>query len=574
VAIALLGFALYAAALDAPFYYDDYQNIVDNPRVRWTEVSADKVLATALVAPTKRPVANLSFALSYRATGPEPAGFRAVNVLIHVACAIAVALLARALLVQLPRPPSPRDTSAMALFAGLLFVAHPLQIQSVTYVVQRMNALAGLFYVCALLAWLRGRVRPPGSARMGWWSLAAALGALSLGSKEMAVTLPVAIWLIEWFFLRDLRRFALRSALFAGVPLIGLAIWLYAAVLPEIGLGYQGRAFGAVERLLTELRVVNFYAGLALLPLPSRLNLLHDFALSRSLVDPITTLLSALSLLGSFGLAAYWARRAPLASFAILWFWLHLFVESFGLPLALAYEHRTYLPLAGPAMAAGWALFALSGGSRRRALALGLGAVASLGLATLVRNHVWDDELRLWADVAAKSPGLVAARNNHALALLRAGKHEPAMREFRAALEIDPDDAEAHNNLGNLQLGAGDPNSAIASFQAALRASPGHVGARHNLGIALAEGGNLEGAMQELEAALVRAPQHAQIWNTLGAMRVRLQDLEGAEEAFINAVRLDPGYTEARNNLRSIQRMRANRAKADGPTADGADDSQ
>ena len=492
-------------------------------------------------------------------------GYRAVNILVHIGCAIWVALLARALLSRLPRPHGARQRSWMALLAGLLFVAHPLQVQSVTYVVQRMNSLAAFFYLAALLAWLRGRIARDSGSRAAWWSGAALLGALALGSKEIAVTLPLAIWGVEWFFFRDLdRRFALRSALFGGLPLLAVGIWLAASLLPELGLGYAGRSFSAGERLLTELRVVAFYAGLVLLPLPSRLNLLHEFSLSASWLEPITTLLSAVMLAASLGLAAFLARRAPLLSFGILWFWLHLVIESFGLPLALVYEHRTYLPLAGVAIAAGWGIFSLPGVVGRRAVPLGLAIVFLLGIGTLVRNHVWDDSLRLWSDVARKSPGISAAHSNLANAWVVAEQPDRAAVAFRRALELDPGNVEAHNNLGSLQLGARDLAGAMASFRAALELAPGHVRARHNLGIALAEAGNLEEGVREIELAISRDPLEARMWNTLGAMQVRLQRLDDAGESFTRAVRLDPAYIEAQSNLRVLQRMKADRAAQQG----------
>ena len=105
-----------------------------------------------------------------------------------------------------------------------------------------------------------------------------------------------------------------------------------------------GRDFTLQERLLTQFRVVIFYISLVVLPYPSRLTLEHDFALSYSLLDPFTTLLSLFALLLFILAAIFSARRERIFSFCILWFFGNLFIESSFIPLEIIFEHRTYLP--------------------------------------------------------------------------------------------------------------------------------------------------------------------------------------------------------------------------------------
>jgi Flp pilus assembly protein TadD len=540
--------AVYGSALDAPFYYDDHQNIVDNPHLRAAGWSG--LWNAAFGSPTRRPVAYLSFALNQRITGLDPAGFRRVNIGIHALAAVAVALLARMTLARLPRPPPPGEAGIMALLAGLLFALHPVQTQSVTYVVQRMSSLAALFYVAALLAWLRGRLSPRRGRRVVWWTAAALSGLLALGSKEVAVTLPAAIWLYEWAFFRDFSpAFARRSALLAGIPLALLAVGLYLAVFQ--GSGYAGRDFSAAERLLTSLRVVVFYASLVLWPLPSRLNLLHEFPLSHSLLDPPSTLLCALLLAGAATAAVGLARRAPLISFALAWVGLHLALESFVLPLALVYEHRLYLPLVGFALVVPWALLTAVGARPGSILAILL--ALALGAGTWARNEVWRDELVFWSDAARKSPDRAAARNNHGLALQRAGHLDAAIAEYRAAVALDPDDAEAHDNLGAALLDAGRIDEARATLERALAEHPDHARAHYNLGRLLALSGRLSEGARHLETAVELAPWDAALWNGLGAVRELQGRLPESARAFERALALDPGHAQARHNLEVVR---------------------
>jgi Tfp pilus assembly protein PilF len=554
VAIALVGFALYAPVLGAPFYYDDYQNIVDNPHLRWTELRAEAVLPTAFEGPTQRPVANLSFALSYYAGGPGPVAFRIVNVVLHLLSAMLVAWLALALIERVPDPPAPRVARWMALFAGLIFVAHPLQTQTVTYVVQRMNGLSAFFCLLSLAVWLKGR-GARGARRSGWWSAAALAWLLALGSKEVAIALPAGIWLCEWLFIRGGDATFLRRSAWIGVPVLVIGgLVLYALILPEVGLGYDGRPFSGPERLLTELRVVIFYLGLALAPLPSRLNLLHEFPLSHSLLDPPSTLLCGLALVAMTLLALSLARRAPLLAFGFAWFLTFLAVESFGLPLALVYEHRTYLPMLGVAFAMAWAVLTVGGG-RIGGIALGAVVVTLLAVGTLVRNHVWADELRFWSDTAAKSPSHAGAQNNLGKALMRAGRSEQARVRFEAALAIDPGEVEAHNNLGSLLRETGRVAEALAHFEAALNRAPQHVGARHNLAMTRAETGQLDEGLAQLEAILRGQPEIAHVWNSYGALLFQSDRLDEAAQAFATAVSLDPSYGPAGSNLEKVRAL-------------------
>lgn len=542
-----LAWGVYTPALEGPFFYDDYQNIVDNPNLDPTRGWA----AAAFDAPTLRPVANLSFAWNRRLTGLDARGFRAVNVALHALASLAVAGLARRLIPRISPGLDARSATVCALLSGLLFALHPVQTQAVSYVVQRMASLSTLFYVSSCLAWLRGREAEAGG-RVAWWCAAGLLWSLALGSKEIAITLPGALWLIEWLgFRRGDPRFLRRSAIGLGLPaLVGLGalcVWLWAEE------AYAGRGFSAGERLWTALRVQWLYASLVALPLPSRLNLLHELELSRSLLEPPRTLLAGLGIVTVAGVGVAARRSAPWLGFAVAWWALHMALESFLLPLALVYEHRLYLPMVGVAAAVPAAAASALPRARPVLAPLALLALAGLGLATAQRNAVWGDELALWADTARKSPGVAAARGNHGLALARAGRLPEAVSEYRAALAIDPEDAEAINNLGSALLALGQRHEALLHFQRAVDAQPDHARARFNLGMLLAEDGAHRAGLAHVEAALRLQPHDASIWNGLGAIRVWQGRPEAGAQAFERALALDPGHADARRNLARLR---------------------
>ncbi len=540
-------FALYARCLDGPFVFDDHSQLLRNRAIQLRELGFAPLFKAAFESPSKRPVANLSFALNYWVGGHAPRGYRAVNFALHAANAALVYALARAALRR--RPLARGDPRLVALLAALLFALHPLQTQSVSYIVQRMNLLCALFYLAALGCYAIARERPPG--RRGA-ALAACAGcaALALGSKQNAVTLPAALFLWEWFLYRDLDpAFARRVARRALPPLAlaaGLAYWW---IFQGPHWGFNAKAFTLGERVLSQGRAIALYLGLALLPLPSRLNLLHDFPVSRSLFDPLSTLPALLAVLGSAAFAIARARRAPWLAFAVLWCLLHLAVESSLLPLDLVYEHRTYLPLAGGCLAAAVGLASRCGGSARTLAAAGALLVLPLALWTWQRNAVWADAVALWSDVVAKSPSNPLARADLAAALAYAGRESEALAEAERALQLDPSSARLRANLGVAYSRLGRWARAEEHFRRALAAWPDDAELHGNLGAALRAQGERGRAREHLERAVALDPQSARAAYNLALLEGEDGHAQEARRGFERALALDPEHAEAHQAL-------------------------
>lgn len=167
--LAILGVValLYGHTLHAPWYLDDQSAINDNPLVVNLGLAWRQLMAL-------RGVAILSFALNHALSGWSLAGFHLVNILIHAACGGLVLLLLRRVFPEAPYFP---------LLGALLFVAHPLQTEAVTYIVQRMTSLSALFFLLSLYLFVRSREL------------------LASGSKENSVVLPLALLLFVVAFL-------------------------------------------------------------------------------------------------------------------------------------------------------------------------------------------------------------------------------------------------------------------------------------------------------------------------------------------------------------------------------------
>ena len=551
VVAAVLGaltLGLYASTADFPFVFDDLNNIRDNQHIRVERLSWDALWQAATRGYTKRPVAYLSFALSHRVGGLEPAAYRWVNIAIHAVCGWLVYLLALQLLAlhgrlsgQSPPNSSSKTRVAAALLTAAIFVAHPLQTQAVTYVVQRMAGLSALFSLVSLLCWLAGRMRA-GGRRRWFWAAAFASWLLALLSKENAATLPAVILMIEWFLLRDLDPAWLRrhagaigaaAAVVIALGVAYLAIWTDAH-------GWERYGFTPVERMLTELRVLWRYLALVALPLPSWQNLGHEVAISRSLLDPPTTLVAGAGLALLFAGLVATARRRRLVAFCGLWFFVNLAIESTFLPIALMYEHRLYLPLVGPALLVSHVLFGFRPRVAPWAVAAGVALVALLAVGTASRNQVWRDEITLWSDVVSKSPRDARASSTLGAALTELGRNEEALVPLETAIELDPGYAKAHITLAAALMALGRLDTAEAELRRALEIVPTDVKALSNLGQLLQQRGELEAALGHLRAAVQYGPSDSSAHSNLANALLRIGRRDEALLHFREATRLDP----------------------------------
>ena len=520
--------------------------------------------------PTGRPLALLTFALQAGAWPGDPAAFHAVNLALHLACGLALALLGRAVARRWwPEQPATADWIAVA--AAALWLVHPLNVSTTAYIVQRMAQLATLFTLLALLAWTRGRLRLAQAPDDRRALVLAAAGLVAGGiaavlSKETGVLLLVyALVLEHWAFAAlpappAWRR--ARAALLVAPALLFVALcaWRFDDL---IGRALALRDYTLLERLLSQPRALLDYLGLLALPLPRALGLFNDdFAVSRGLLDPATTLPALVLVLGAAALAFAWRRRGSPLAFAIAWFLGGHLLESTVLPLELYFEHRNYLPMAGPLLAA--AHYAAVGLARladpaRRRLALGAALAAVLGLAALTwsQARLWAEPLRLVATWAVAHPGSVRAQGTLLGMLKDRGEHALAVGGYRDATARFPDDASLWLDWSELACLVDPverpPLATVADALAGARADYSAIVVLDRM-VSRVERDGACGALPPLEiavhlGALLSNPRYAPLEPMLRLLRGRLGaaigDHRGAAEDFDRAFALAPGVDVA-----------------------------
>jgi len=343
---------LVAAALAAwhnsfstPFILDDDENITLNPTIRQLWPVGPALAPPANIGVGGRPVTNLSLAFNHALGGFDVTGYHAVNLAIHVLAGLFLFGLARRTL-QRPvlRERCGEDALPLALAIALLWMLHPLQTESVTYIVQRTESLMGMFYLATLYCFARGM---ESRAPFWWYSLSVLACALGMGSKEVMVTAPVVVLLYDRTFGAGTFCAALRARwpVYAGLAAtwLVLALLLLGALEPGRAIGY-GFGVTAWNYALTESRVVIHYLWLAIWPYPLVLDRGLAMVAHASEVGPF---LAAIALL--VGGTVYALIRRPLLGFVAAWVLLILAPTSSVVPVAFQpmAEHRMYLPLVG-----------------------------------------------------------------------------------------------------------------------------------------------------------------------------------------------------------------------------------
>ncbi len=550
----ILSVLIYSNTLDVPFYFDDLPNIVQNPHIRLTNLKFENIRTAAFKShASNRPIANVSFALNYYFNRYKVEGYHLVNVIVHTLTGILLYLLTRATLSTFGMRCSRKSNSLIPFLAALVWLVHPVQTQSVTYIVQRMNSMASMFYVLSLLLYVHGRLTKRDQTSWPWFSGCAVAGILAIGCKEVAGTLPFFMLLYEWYFFQDLNRAWFKKFLaYSAGPffLVAILAFLYLGSNPWAALLSCPRYldFTATERALTEFRVVIHYITLLLYPHPSRLNLDYDFPISRSLIDPISTLFSLVNIIVLIGLAFRIARKERLISFCILWFFGNLVIESSIASLEMAYEHRTYLPSMFfflPIVALGFRYI-----KNRYAFVGIMGAVVLVFcLWTYERNSVWTDPVALWKGCADKSVKKARPHNNLGAALAEQGRLDEAISHYSEALRREPDYETAHIGLGAALVKQGRLDEAVAHYIRALRIRPNCEVTHYSLGIALTRQGKVDEAVVHYTKALKLNPEYAEAHNGLGVLLARQGKFKEAISHYREALHLRADYARARINL-------------------------
>lgn len=448
----LIAFTLiiYSNTLHVPFVFDDLPNILERKDLHLQQLTFDAIVDTFTKDTDDgemihRPVSNLTLALNFYIGGFNVTGYHIVNISIHM---VTAAFLFKVILLMLAARKDRFSENERYLIAGisaLLWAIHPIQIQAVTYIVQRMASLAAMFYIIGIWAYLRFRLFH--SRNYLLLLLAALMAILAVLSKQNAVMFPVGIFLIEWLIMPEAgpprggtQRIAMICCLVFGAGLM-TALAIYGMDVTSLFDNYADKPFAPLERVLTQPRAVFFYLYQMIALMPEHYCIDHAFPKSTALFDPPATFLAILGLLTLIVLAVSLRKRYSLACFAILFFLSHHAVESTVLPLQLVFEHRNYLPslflFLLPALAINWLLLVYRRRSRFIYIIIVLVTICFfmfVGMCTHVRNYDWRSRETIWKDASNKYPGITRPYHNLGFIYQCRGEYQKALDTYEIAL--------------------------------------------------------------------------------------------------------------------------------------------
>ncbi|MFQ5494213.1 MAG: tetratricopeptide repeat protein [Phycisphaerae bacterium] len=554
----MAGILAYANSFAGVFLFDDRLHILGERRIKvlWPLWEALR---------RKRPVVDYSLALNYALFADRPFGYHAVNLIIHLLAALTLmGIVRRTLIGACFRGRFARLAPWVALAVALLWVVHPLQTQSVTYVVQRAESLMGLFYLLTLYCTIRAAAsqeRHAGRRAIGWVVAAVVSCAMGMGSKGVMVTAPILVLLYDRIFLSPSMIGLVRRR--AGLYLPLLATWsvfwlngLARGVMStsnrraNVGFGFKG--LSPLDYARTQCGVLVEYLKLSVWPHPLCLD--YVWPAARTAAE---WAVPGLIVLGLLGVTIGALIRRPPIGFVGACFFIILAPTSSIVPIKdPLFEHRMYLPLAAVLVVlviGAVELIRRAAAARRRSTVLcvaGLLCAATvLGFATSRRNATYASEAGMWRDVRFRRPNSTRAAENYGTALLAEGRLDEALAALQDAVRISPRSADARNGLGFALVAQGRLQDAIVQFQEAIRLRPTFARAYLNLGNALSDTGQPEAAMDMFEAALRTVPTYSEARLNLGNAFLARGDTDRAIEQYRAILEFDPQNASAHANL-------------------------
>lgn len=608
VLLPLVVAAVFPLALLGKFQWDDYPLLVDNSAYRGLAWSNLRWMFSTNLMGHYMPVTWMTYGLDYVLWGVDPFGYHLTNLALHAANTTLVYVVALRLFhtVWVRSLTDGADSLRIgAALTALLFGVHPLRVESVVWITERLDLVCGFFYLLAILMYLRSveaeSTDVRGSRRYYW--AAVGMFVLALLSKSMAVTLPVVLLVLDAYPLRRLRpgvhgwatpgpwRIWQEKVPFvlAGALVSIVAFWTLLSFAPAT----SWERLGLLERVAVSAHSLVFYLQKTLLPLG--LSPLYELFLPVRPSD-WRFLLSGVAVLLITGVAFALRPRWPGLLAVWIGYGVMLFpvVGIFHKGHQLAADRYSYLPSIGWALLAGGVVvLALrrSARSGRRALAVILifSTIPLLVFATWRQVKIWQDGVTLWRHAVRLDPASpIAAANlgwelrargdlaeaieqceralllrpdyadahlNLGLARVAQGRAAEAERHFRRALEITPRSIPIQSGLGSLLEAEGRLDEAIGHFRLALQIDPHSARAHNNLGVALARSGRTGEALAEFSQAVRLDRDFAQAQNNLGLALAHMGRLTEARDHFLAAIRSEPGFQEAQRNLAHTRRL-------------------
>ncbi len=547
LAVIILGVLLYSNTLHVPFYFDDYDSIIDNPQIKNLQ-NFDKL--PGIFNFNDRYLSYLSVALNFHFGGMNVVGYHIVNIVIHLINSILVMLLTQLTLntPTIKNRYNPKEKKYFILLVGLLFISHPIQTQAVTYIIQRMTSLAALFYLSTLLLYVKARLifLNDSVKTKNKYFIAALLFVLSLltfimglQSKQIVASLPISLIIYEIIFLRNKEnKINWNMMISILVPFLIIAGF----VIAYFGIPIEADEISRKDYLITQINVLVAY--LKLLFIPVNQNIDYDFPLATTLAD-IGTIINLSLLVALLIISIKFAKKYPLISFSILWFFVTLSVESSIIPIRdVIVEHRLYLPVWGFSLLLVSIIFSLMQKYGTITILFFTCLVLTYSILTYQRNSLWNDPISMWTDAINKSPTKVRPYFARGAVYLHNNEIDLSIIDMKKVVELDKNFFKAYDNLGVAYQEKKDYETALQYHAKAISINPSWANAYNNRASALILLGKYDQSINDLNKALSLNPNYPDALYNLGYIFYKTSKFENSIKYFSEALALNPTYMD------------------------------
>ncbi len=528
------GFLIYGNTFQSTFQFDDLPAIVENYQI-YNLADVHSMWRFY----KQRFVGFFTFALNYHFHKLDVVGYHLVNVCIHIGTAFWMwYLLSLTLgLPQFQEKFSKEQRKWLSFLPALLFLVHPIQTQSVTYIYQRVTSLTVFFCLASLCFYVKGRI-----AHKGYFIPATLAAVLAAFTKELALALPFLIILYEAFFMHREKGGRLRWYYFVpAVAVLFIIPSLYKFnfsarfFTPLISEGQYEIIITIPSYLLTQFRII--LLSFQLLIFPYNQNLDHEIPLAKSIMEPVTFLSIAAVLLIVF-MSFRLRKKEPLISFGMLWIFI-TFAYNFVPRDDIFDEQKLYFPAVGFSIALCFAAFRIFKDFSKFVKTIIVIALI-FGLLTFQRNWVWQNPLTLWSDVIKKSPHKVRAYNAVGRYYVEKEEKDKALVFFNKALSMRPLYTRPLLNRGIIYFERGFYDLALADFFKVLQISPKSIQAYNNIGQVYVAQGKYDLALKAFGDALYYVPGYLLIFYNRGQLYEKLGQYQKAIEDYTQAISYDP----------------------------------
>lgn len=553
--IIILTTAIYLPSLNGDFVYDDAETIVKNPYIKnlkylpaYFDPRNSKMWSSHLDQRMfYRPITLVTFALNYNSSGLNPFSYHLVNLVIHILTTLAIYAVVYYTIRSFKEPFSKEMKNSISFIASLLFAIHPIQTESVAYVVSRSVIIGTLFLICSLITFVFALdVKEKKRQLINLFSWV--FFALSLCSKEIGIVFPLLIFTYSFLHHKQANLIGCwKTGFIASLPyLIILAIYMVMRTVFMGGATLSVLISNLAIYFATAAKALFIYLRILIIPIGQNAD--HFLPLVKSVFEPWSVLAYIGLLLIGWLVFTHILSRSLFLSFWMLWYFLSL-APNLLLPTNEAIsEHTVYFPSIGFFVTATYIIFVLwsrygriFGNVQKMAqIGIALAVIIQLSFLTLHRNIVWQNAITLWEDTVQKSPNKDRPHINLGLAYYNIGKFDKAIIEYKTALSINPNNYVALNALGIVYADKGELKNAESSFKRSILIKKENPDAYNNLGFLLILKKQYLASIPILKKALTLNPDSSLTLSNLGIALIKSGNLEKGCSYFKLAVSVNP----------------------------------